>query len=183
MSASLLRCSKHCRQISMFINLQKRPFNVAMICRFRTPQSFQKHPQLWHVRPRGPGSRYLSPCRLFSPLFLQEHEKRSALPKRLRNICIAFPKNPARRDDVCSSVFPFARNIPKTNCDAPVCAKTSSRKSHDAFDPSGYTEYNLALPVSSFHQNREGCSICDPTFSKDTANLDMAMVLLLMIFM
>jgi len=92
-------------------------------------------------------------------------------------------QNALGRSDVRSSVFPFARNFSKPNCDAPVCAKTSSRKSHHAFDPSGYTEYNLALPVSSFHQNDEGRSICDPTFSKNTANLDMAMVLLLMISM
>ena len=183
MSASLLRCSKHCRQISMFIHLQKRPFNVAMICGFRTLRSIQRRTQPRHIRRRGPGSRYLSPCRLCSPLFLQEHEKPPILPNQLRDMIMAFPKDIAKQDDVCSSLFPFARNFSKTNCYAPVCAKTSSRESHVAFDRSGYTEYNLALPNSSFHQNDEGRSICDPTFSKSTVNLDMAMVLLLMISM
>jgi len=77
--------------------------------------------------------------------------------------------------------FPFAKDVPKTNCDAPICAKTSSRKFYDAFNPSGYTEYSLLLQVSSFHQNDECQSICDPTFSKSTVNLDMAMLLLMII--
>ena len=70
----------------------RRPLNVAMICGFRILRSIQKRPQPCHVRRRSPGSRYLSPYRFFSPLFLQEHENLSVLPKQLRNMIMPFPK-------------------------------------------------------------------------------------------
>jgi len=47
----------------------------------------------FYVRRRGPGLRYLSLCRLFSPSFLQEHEKPSILPKRSHKQDHGLPQN------------------------------------------------------------------------------------------